>query len=90
MDAVKQRLIEQYCPDASPSTVHSGYHRGRRPLLGCIYYPDIVSIHHLHLHVIVRPRLVMKMFKYPRWLPLMWKSDAAVMREITREARKAA
>lgn len=84
MDRAKSHLIEEKCPSLSRSDVISGYHRGRRQLLGNIYYPDIISIHHLHLHVIVRPRLFLRIFKYPSWLPLMWKSDARVMQEIQR------
>ncbi|KAI1631777.1 hypothetical protein F4809DRAFT_646082 [Biscogniauxia mediterranea] len=85
MDRVKHRLLRDHCPAGlSPSDVHSGYHRGRRPLpLGRVYYPDVVSVHHLHLHVIVRPRPWLRAFKYPRWLPLMWRSDRAVMRRVS-------
>lgn len=84
MDDVKHRLLSDSCLDIPRSDVLSGYHRGRRPLYGDIYYPDIISIHHLHLHVIVRPHWLLWLFKYPSWLPLMWKSDAAVMQEIQR------
>ncbi|KAH7006932.1 histidine triad-like motif-containing protein [Ilyonectria destructans] len=84
MDRAKSHLIEEKCPGLSRSDVISGYHRGRRQLLGNIYYPDIISIHHLHLHVIVRPQLFLRIFKYPSWLPLMWKSDTRVMQEIQR------
>ncbi|KAK3328046.1 hypothetical protein B0T19DRAFT_423535 [Cercophora scortea] len=84
MDAVKHLLVSQHCPDLLGSgQVIAGYHRGRRPLLGSttIYYPDVVSVHHLHLHVIVRPYVLKRLFKYPAWLPLLWKSDAAAMRQ---------
>lgn len=84
MDRVKNALLNQHCPGTPPSDIISGYHRGRRRLLGNIYYPDIISIHHLHLHVIVRPKLLLRIFKYPAWLPLMWKSDAAVLRDVRR------
>ncbi|KAI1504303.1 hypothetical protein F5X99DRAFT_371716 [Biscogniauxia marginata] len=88
MDRVKHHLLQEHCPDLSVSDVHSGYHRGRRPLLGKIFYPDIVSIHHLHLHVIVRPRRWLQFFKYPTWLPLMWKSDRQVMQQVQRLAKR--
>jgi hypothetical protein len=88
MDGVKHRLLESQCPDLPSSDIHSGYHRGRRPLLGDIFYPDIISIHHLHLHVIVRPYLFGWIFRYPVWLSLMWKSDAQVLREIQELAKK--
>lgn len=42
-------------------------------------WPDIVSVHHLHLHVIVEPGFWLWMFKYPRWLPLMWCEDWEVV-----------
>ena len=87
MDAVKRTLIETHCPDAPLSAIHAGYHRGRRPLLGSIFYPDIVSIHHLHLHVIVKPRPAITFFKYPWWLPLMWKSDMAILKEVRQRPR---
>ncbi|KAI0965033.1 hypothetical protein F4678DRAFT_453950 [Xylaria arbuscula] len=86
MDRVKNQLINQHCANVPRSSILSGYHRGRRPLVGKIYFPDIVSIHHLHLHVIVRPRFILKLLKYPAWLPLMWKSDVRVMQEIRRLA----
>jgi hypothetical protein len=82
MDRVKQRLLREKCPGVPSTSIHSGYHRGRRPLWGSIYYPDIVSIHHLHLHVIVTGSFWLKLFKYPAWLPLMWKSDETVLREV--------
>ncbi|KAI1740012.1 hypothetical protein F4680DRAFT_420935 [Xylaria scruposa] len=87
MDAVKNTLLEKEFPELPlPPFILAGYHRGRRPLVHSVYYPDIVSIHHLHLHVIVRPRLAMWLFKYPPWLSLMWKSDATVMQEIMQRA----
>ncbi|PHH75855.1 hypothetical protein CDD80_2020 [Ophiocordyceps camponoti-rufipedis] len=61
MDAVKKLLLRK-CPEVpEPSAVLAGYHRGRRPLLANAFYPDIVSIHHLHLHVITSH------LAYARW-----------------------
>lgn len=82
MDRVKRHLLQERCPDMTSSWIHSGYHRGRRPLIGSIFYPDIISIHHLHLHVIIQPQRMLLWFKYPPWLPLMWKSDDKVLREV--------
>ena len=81
MNRIKKELLKKNFPDHSPKEIHSGYHRGRRGLIGPIILPDIVSIHHLHLHVIVEPRFVLRMFKYPIWLRLMWMSDERVMAE---------
>ncbi|KAI2467904.1 HIT-like domain-containing protein [Annulohypoxylon bovei var. microspora] len=82
MIELKKQLLKQNCPTVSPADVHTGFHRGRRVLLGDIYWPDIISIHHLHMHVIVEPRFWLKFFKYPPWLSLMWKSEARVEREL--------
>lgn len=49
--------------------------------------PDIVSVHHLHLHVIVEPRLVLRVFKYPAWLRFMWVGDERVMGEVAARGR---
>lgn len=84
MDAVKNQLIDERCPDVPRLSIIAGYHRGRRRLFGNIFYPDIISIHHLHLHVIVQPSLLLRLFKYPSWLPLMWKSDDTLIQEIKR------
>lgn len=82
MDEAKRTLLQERYPDVPSSQIHSGYHRGRRPLIGNFYYPDIISIHHLHLHVIVKPKRMLLWFKYPPWLRLMWKSDAKVLQEV--------
>lgn len=82
MDDVKQDLLNERYPDTLPSEIHCGYHRGRRQIIGGIVLPDVVSIHHLHLHVIVRPRLMLWFFKYPFWLLAMWVSDEKLMRRL--------
>lgn len=87
MDEVKKLLLRKHYPGLSSWHIHAGYHRGRRPLLGAIAWPDIVSVHHLHLHVIVRPRFWLCAFKYPAWTPLMWVSDEKVMREVRRRRK---
>ncbi|UKZ81863.1 hypothetical protein TrVFT333_009639 [Trichoderma virens FT-333] len=86
MDAVKHYILKKYCPHIPLSEVHSGYHRSRRPLIGSIYYPDIISVHHLHLHVIVRPQWRRKWLRYA--LPLMWKSDEKVLLKVKEQASK--
>lgn len=52
--------------------------------MGNMYFPDIISIQHIHLHVIIQPYLLMWLFKYPPWLPLMFKSDIQVLEEVKR------
>lgn len=88
MDDIKRLLLESHCPNIPSSAIHSGYHRGRRPIVGNIYYPDIISVHHLHLHVIVRPSLLGWLFKYPTWLSLMWKSDNRVIQEVQKHNKR--
>ena len=79
---MKNELLKIHFPDILRSSVHCGYHRGRRHLIGPIILPDIVSIHHLHLHIIVEPTTALRVFKYPAWFPVMWKSEEKVMAEI--------
>ena len=64
MDEVKKQLLRQHYPRVPPAAVHSGYHRGRRTLFGPVVWPDIISVHHLHLHVIVQPDFWLRLFKY--------------------------
>ncbi|KAI1447067.1 hypothetical protein F5Y02DRAFT_380905 [Annulohypoxylon stygium] len=82
MIELKKDLLDEHYPGVSSSDVHTGFHRGRRVLFGDIFWPDIISIHHLHMHVIIEPRFWLKFFKYPPWLPLMWKSEEQVKREL--------
>ncbi|KAK2594838.1 hypothetical protein QQS21_007466 [Conoideocrella luteorostrata] len=81
MKSVKQMILAAQPQPIPPSTIHSGYHRGRRTL-GPIILPDIISVHHLHLHVMVEPPIFIRIFKYPSWLRLMWLSDEKVLRLI--------
>lgn len=87
MNRIKEELLKRNFADRSSKEIHSGYHRGRRGLIGPIILPDIVSVHHLHLHVIVEPRFLMRMFKYPIWLRFMWMSDERAMAEAARRKR---
>ncbi|KAI2641409.1 HIT-like protein [Hypomontagnella submonticulosa] len=87
MVALKNQLVKQSCPAVPSANVHIGFHRGRRILLGNVYWPDIISIHHLHMHVIVEPHFWSKFFKYPPWLPLMWKSEEQVVRELVKKSK---
>ncbi|PKK45547.1 hypothetical protein CI102_9877 [Trichoderma harzianum] len=92
MDELKRLLLSRR-PGLSPSEIHSGYHRGGRIFFGRFSFlrfrfPDTISVHHLHLHVIVRPQFLKKWFKYPPWLPLMWKSDEKLLREVEKLASK--
>lgn len=82
MDGLKKDLLRQHYPNVKPGDVLSGYHRGRRTLFGRIVLPDIISVHHLHLHVIVRPRPIARFFKYPFWLSFMWMSDRSLLHRL--------
>ncbi|KAL6693265.1 HIT-like protein [Trichoderma pleuroticola] len=81
MNELKRLLLSNH-PDVPPSEIHSGYHRGGRTMFSLFRFPDTISVHHLHLHVIVRPEFMLKWFKYPPWLLLMWKSDEKLLREV--------
>lgn len=82
LDAVKEQLLRKHFPNIQCSAVLAGFHRGRRHFYGPVIFPDIVSIHHLHLHVIIEPFLKTAVFKYPSWFPLMWVSDQDVMERV--------
>ena len=87
LDEVKELLLKRHCPSVPRSSIHCGYHRGRRQLIGSIILPDIVSVHHLHLHVIVEPKTILRIFKYPTWFRFMWKSDEKVMAETVKREK---
>lgn len=89
MDRLEQHILQTQYPQFSPSDIHSGYHRGRRPLVGDIYYPDIISVHHLHRHVIIKPTFFAKYFKYSKCIPLLWKSTDMVSEEVRARAKEA-
>jgi hypothetical protein len=82
MDSVKTMLLQKHYNGIDPSKVHSGYHRGHRPVWGSLGYPDIISVHHLHLHVIVEPEYKAGLLKYPKWFPLMWMSDDELLEQV--------
>jgi len=79
MQEAKQTLLQEHYPNIDPVSIHTGYHRGHRPLFGVWGFPDIISVHHLHLHVIIEPRPMQKWLKYPAWNPLMWINDDDVL-----------
>lgn len=82
IDAVKEQLLRKHFPNIRHSAVHAGYHRGRRHFHGPVTFPDIVSIHHLHLHVIIEPFTAMALYKYPSWFGFMWVSDQDIMKQV--------
>lgn len=82
LEVVKEKLLRKHFPNIQCSAVLAGFHRGRRHFYGPVIFPDIVSIHHLHLHVIIEPFLTMALFKYPSWFPLMWVSDRDIMERV--------
>ena len=45
-------------------------------------FPDIISVHHLHLHVIIEPSWFAWLLKYPWWFPWMWVSDEWVLKKL--------
>lgn len=88
MIALVNQLVKQNCPAVPSSNIHIGFHRGRRILFRNVYWPDIISIHHLHMHVIVEPHFWLKLFKYPPWLPLMWKSEKQVIEGLDKKLKE--
>jgi hypothetical protein len=86
MKAFVEKHIQENFPDVPKSRIHCGFHRGRRPFL-FFMLPDIVSIHHLHLHLIILPGWLVWLLKYPAWNPFMWLSLDKVIKKLQAQKR---
>jgi hypothetical protein len=89
MNRVMKRLLEEKYSNIAPSEIYTGYHRGHRPLggwFGSFGAPDIISVQHLHLHVIIQPYWHCTWLRYPFWFPLMWVSAESVLARWNSEA----
>ena len=87
MDRFKKTLLRERYPSISSSDIHSGYHRGHRPVVGNFGYPDIISIPHLHLHVIIKPSLLLKYTKYGSFISQIFVSDDWVLKRLSTHVR---
>jgi hypothetical protein len=86
LDTLKHTLLSRHYPTTPAYSILSGYHRGQRPTgFSTFQFPDIISVHHLHLHVIVEPGWFARVLKYPWWFPWMWVSDEWVLRKLKGE-----
>jgi len=87
MDRFKKILLRERYPSIPSSDIHSGYHRGHRPVVGNFGYPDIISIHHLHLHVIIKPSPLLKYTKYGSFVSQIFVSDDWVLERLSTHVR---
>lgn len=80
MSRVKNNLVQRHCPHVLPERIHCGYHRGQRPN-GYIpvRMPDIISVKHLHLHVVAEPRLLPFVYKFHPSNTLIFKTEEAIL-----------
>ncbi|KAI9778068.1 MAG: Histidine triad nucleotide-binding protein 3 [Geoglossum umbratile] len=86
LDTLKHTLLSRHYPTTPAYSILSGYHRGQRPTgFSTFQFPDIISVHHLHLHVIVEPSWFASVLKYPWWFPWMWVSDEWVLSRLKGE-----
>jgi hypothetical protein len=87
MDRFKKNLLRDHYATVPSSEIHSGYHRGHRPMVGNFGLPDIISIHHLHLHVIIKPNTVLKYTKYGSFASQIFVSDDWVLENVRNLSR---
>ncbi|KAK6348096.1 Histidine triad nucleotide-binding protein 3 [Orbilia javanica] len=95
MLAVRDQLLAVHYPDLTPDTrydrLRSGFHRGKRDvhIFGPVKFhiPDVISVKHLHLHVIVDVDSSMKSMKYPLWNELVFAKSETVLKRLEDEER---
>ncbi|KAK6501437.1 Histidine triad nucleotide-binding protein 3 [Arthrobotrys musiformis] len=96
MLAIREQLLGIHYPDITPATrnhrVRSGFHRGERDvhIAGPLKFriPDVISVKHLHLHVIVDVDSTMKSLKYPMWNELVFAKSETVLKRLEDEESK--
>ena len=96
MLAVREQLLGVHYPDLTPDTryhrLRSGFHRGRRDIqvVGPVKFhvPDVISVKHLHLHVIVDVDSTVKGMKYPLWNELIFAKSETVLKRLEDEERR--
>ncbi|KAK6532568.1 hypothetical protein TWF281_006752 [Arthrobotrys megalospora] len=97
MLAIREQLLATHYPDLTPVSRHyrlrSGFHRGERDvhLLGPVKFhvPDVISVKHLHLHVIVDLNSMIKGLKYPMWNEFIFAKSETVLKRLEEEERRA-
>lgn len=95
MLAVREQLLAIHYPDITPANryyrLRSGFHRGARDvhLLGPVKFhlPDVISVKHLHLHVIVDINSPIKGLKYPMWNEFVFAKGETVLKRLEEEDR---
>ncbi|KAK6518133.1 hypothetical protein TWF506_005294 [Arthrobotrys conoides] len=96
MLAVREQLLGVHYPDLTPAAryhrLRSGFHRGRRDihLVGPVKFhvPDVISVKHLHLHVIVDVESTIRGMKYPLWNELIFAKSELVLKKLEDEERR--
>ncbi|KAF3192683.1 hypothetical protein TWF788_000288 [Orbilia oligospora] len=96
MLAVREQLLAVHYPDLTPATryhrLRTGFHRGRRDLhlVGPFKFhvPDVISVKHLHLHVIVDVDSTIRGMKYPLWNELIFAKSELVLKRLEDEDKK--
>ncbi|KAL6864522.1 HIT-like domain-containing protein [Trichoderma novae-zelandiae] len=89
MGRVRDSLVQRHCPNIPPEKIHCGYHRGQRPNdYMPLRMPDIISVKHLHLHVIAEPRLLPFIYKFHPSNSILFKSEADVLKLVEEMVEK--
>ncbi|KAF3914574.1 hypothetical protein ABW21_db0203836 [Orbilia brochopaga] len=94
MLAVRDQMLLEYHPDITPATRHrvrSGFHRGSRQIVSLgplrITLPEVISVKHLHMHVIVDLNTNIGYMKYPLWNSLIFIPAEDVLKRLEGEAK---
>ncbi|KAF3929957.1 hypothetical protein AA313_de0205929 [Arthrobotrys entomopaga] len=95
MLAMRDQLLQTHHPDITAANraqrVRSGFHRGGRDIeilrMMKISLPDIISVKHLHLHVIVDLLTTKGYLKYPLWNEMVFITSEAVLKRLENEEK---
>ncbi|KAK6341423.1 hypothetical protein TWF696_008499 [Orbilia brochopaga] len=94
MLAVRDQLVLEHHPDITPATRHrvrSGFHRGSRKInvVGPLKFtlPEVISVKHLHMHVITDLNTNIGYLKYPLWNPLIFITAEEVLKRLESEEK---
>ncbi|KAK6358166.1 Histidine triad nucleotide-binding protein 3 [Orbilia blumenaviensis] len=96
MLALSEQLLAIHHPNLTPASryhrLRIGFHRGKRDVhvVGPVKFhvPDVISVKHLHLHVIVDIDSTIKALKYPLWNELIFAKSETVLRRLEDEEKR--
>ncbi|KAK6543659.1 hypothetical protein TWF694_000399 [Orbilia ellipsospora] len=96
MLGVREQLLQTHYPDLTSANraqrLRSGFHRGGRDIQlfksWKISLPDVISVKHLHLHVIVDLLASVGYLKYPLWNEVVFIKSETVLKRLEDEEKR--